>query len=263
MTESFLHSHRFKNDPLGKFFSLALGAHILLAMIAYIISFVFNFQFFESKNKNAEIIQSAVRVDVVGMPKFTVQELKNLDPATTSKGQKADSAPAKAEVESKSDVEFKSTEKKIKLSSLFSSLSNRPVEKAKKIKKKGSVLSAKELNSLALEGNKVSEGQSLVGDSLKGAQGAYIEYVSSMPSYVRPYWKLPSYLLNKELKARIRVFVSQSGRIIKTEIYESRGVPEFDKRALEALKKTGSFPAPDKSIWTRLTSGDVILGFPL
>tara|TARA_Y100000780_G_scaffold232595_1_gene268710 strand:+ start:12830 stop:13621 length:792 start_codon:yes stop_codon:yes gene_type:complete len=263
MTESFLHSNRLKNDSLGKFFSLALSAHVLLAAFAYLISFVFNFQLFESKNKNADVIQSSVRVDVVGMPKFTVQELKNLDPTATSVGQKVDSTPKKAEVESKSDVEFKTTEKKVKLSSLFSSLSKRPVKKAKKRKKKGSVLSAKELNSLALEGNKVSKGQSLVGDSLKGAQGAYIEYVSAMPSYVRPYWKLPSYLLDKGLKARIRVYVSQSGRIIKTEIYESSGVGEFDKRALEALKKTGSFPAPEKSIWTRLTSGDVILGFPL
>ena len=109
----------------------------------------------------------------------------------------------------------------------------------------------------------MSKGQALVGDALKAVQGAYVEYVSAIPAFVRPYWKLPSYLLNKDLRARIRIFVSQDGRIIKTEIYESSGVEEFDRRALGALNKTGSLPAPDKSLWGRLSAGDVILGFPL
>ena len=264
MTETFLHSGRLRKDPLGKFFTLALVVHFSIAILLYLFSNVLDLNLFDKKpNKDIEFVQSAVRVDVVGMPKFTVQELKKLDPSATAEGQKVEIAPKEGVVESKSDVEFKTTEKKVVLSSLFSSLSNRKVDRKVKRKKKGSVLSARELNSLALEGNKVSKGQALVGDALKAVQGAYVEYVSTIPSFVRPYWKLPSYLLDKGLRARIRIYVSQNGKIIKSEIYESSGVEEFDRRALGALNKTGSLPAPDKSLWGRLAAGDVILGFPL
>lgn len=265
MIESGANGRHYREDSLGRFFALALGVHVLFVGAFAALSLLLGLEFFSSeKYEDIELIQSAVRVDVVAMPKLTVQELKNMEPQAPA-ADTEDEAPKAADAQASSEVEFK-TEKKVELSSLLSSLSSRKVEKAKKRKDqkdKGPALSAKELNSLVMEGNKVSKGQALVGDSLGAAQSDFADYVAAIPGHIRPFWKLPSYLLEKELKARIRVFISENGKIIKTQIYESSGVAEFDRRALEALNKAGILPVPEKSIRSRLAAGQVVLGFPL
>ncbi|MEX0798017.1 MAG: energy transducer TonB, partial [Bacteriovoracaceae bacterium] len=269
MTEIFEDSKQFacefpEERSLAKFFLVALSGHAGVVLASVLGAFLLDLGWFQSEPKDAKMVQSAVRVDVVGMPKLTVKELKNMEPDSLSAGQKEPEAPKAAAAPSKSEIEFKKTEtKKVELSSLLGALSSKKVEKAKKRKKKGSSLSQRELNSLMMEGNKVSKGQALVGDSLKEQQGIFLDYVSSLPGHIKPYWRLPSYLLEKELKARIRIYVSENGKVLKASIYESSGVKEFDQRALEAVEKAGSLPAPDKKILSRLTRGDVILGFPL
>ncbi len=251
-----------REEPLKRTFTIALALHILLALLLTAISFLFDMGIFQSTTEEApEFLQTAVRVDVVAMPKLTVQELKNMRPEAPASEAK-DAAPEAKVAESSSETEFKS-EKKVELSSLLSNLSSRKTEKAKKKKNKGSALDSKALSALAMEGNKVSKGQSLVGDALKENQGEFAEYVSGIPAQVRPHWKLPSYLIEKNLKARIRIYISGNGKILKTEIYESSGVDEFDRRALRALKATGILPPPSKNIRSRLASGQVVLGFPL
>lgn len=268
MTETCVNSNarRPEEDSLKKFFLMALGGHAGVVLICGLASLFLDLSWFDGRaNKDLEMIQSAVRVDVVGMPKLTVKELKNMEPDAPASGEKEAAAPkAAAQAPSKSDIEFKKVEaKKVELSSLLGALSSKEVEKSKKPKKKGLSLSKRELNSLMMEGNKVSKGQALVGDSLQQRQGEFLEYVSSLPGHIKPYWRLPSYLLEKNLRARIRIYVSENGKILKTEVYESSGVKEFDQRALGALKKAGGLPVPGKSILSRLARGDVILGFPL
>lgn len=251
-----------REDSLKRTFTIALALHVIIGLLLTGLSFLFDMGIFQSTTEEApEYLQSAVRVDVVAMPKLTVQELKNMSPEAPASASK-DTAPEAKAATSESDTEFK-TEKKVELSSLLSSLSSRKTEKAKKKKNKGPALDSKALNDLAMEGNKVSKGQSLVGDALKENQGEFASYVSSIPARVRPHWKLPSYLIEKDLKARIRIYISENGKILKTEIFESSGVDEFDRRALQALKATGILPAPDKGIRSRLAAGQVVLGFPL
>lgn len=253
-------------ESLGKFFAFALGAHVALIAIGVLASFFFDMDFLSKEDfKKQEIIQSSVRVDVVAMPKFTVQELKKAQPelaANPPAVETAEKSPNEGVADSKSEVEFK-TQKKINLSSLLGNISSKKIKKRAKKKKNAPSLSAKELNSLVMEGNKLSKGQALVGDSLNAAEGVFAEYVASIPSKVRPYWKLPSFLLEQDLRARIRIFISENGKILKTQIYESSGVEEFDRRALEALNNAGLLPVPEKSIRSRLAAGQVVLGFPL
>lgn len=257
------HRARVEEDSLKRFFLLALAAHVAAAALAAGASFFLGMDLFPGEPaKDVQIIQSSVRVDVVAMPKLTVQELKKINPAQSAPSDPVEQTPKEAQAPSKTDVEFK-TEKKVELSSLLSSLSSKRTEKAKKRKKKGPSVAAKELSSLVMEGNRVSKGQALVGDSLQAAQGEFAEYVAALPGHVRPHWKLPSYLMEKELRARIRVYISDNGKIVKTEIYESSGVKEFDRRALSALEKTGILPPPSKSIRSLLAGGQVVLGFPL
>lgn len=265
---SFPHSAKDgAQDPLGRFFALALAAHVVAAGVVAAASFFLDLELFSRDEfEKTEIIQSSVRVDVVAMPKLTVQELKKATPSPPA-SDSADETPEAAEPASSSDVEYKTRsdakKKKVELSSLLKNLSERKTEKARRRKRKGPALSAKELGALVMEGNKVSKGQALVGDSLKQAQGEFAEYVAAIPGHVRPHWKLPSYLIDKGLRARIRVYISENGKILRTEIYQSSGEQEFDRRALRALKKTETLPPPAKTIRSALAAGKVVLGFPL
>mgnify|MGYP000490873941 CR=1 FL=1 len=120
-----------------------------------------------------------------------------------------------------------------------------------------------ELKNLILAGNKISQGTAVTGNGGNNDGGPFVDYISQLPEQVRVYWKLPSYLMNKNLKARVRVYVGSTGQLLRAEIFESSGSPEYDQRAIEAIKASAPFPVPEQNIQSRLSKGDVVLGFPL
>lgn len=268
------------DTDIRKSFAISFGAHVLLLFSAILVT-KFLIGPSSKRNLEIEIIQSSVRVDVVGMPKFTVQELKemqkNAAPAEPeAKPQEA--APQVAEtpkeevkedVIKENDLVVEEQKKKNDFNSLLSSYSS------KKVKKKDTPAPAKVANTvisgkgskiidnLILEGNRVSSGSALVGDITNEASSEFSAYVQAMPEKVRVHWKLPSYLLNQNLKCRIKVYLNSSGNLIKTEVVESSGVDEFDTRAMRAIKDAAPFPNPSKDVGTRLATYGIILGFPI
>lgn len=260
-------THFYQEDKLQKYLMIAVAIHLFVVLSAYLFQQFLGIDWFQNTKaiKEIKIIQSSVRVDVVAMPKFTVQELKKMEIAPPSQDEKNEEVKPSVD-NSKSDLEFKQKAKKVDLSNLLSNLSKKKTAKGKQKKAKGhEKLNAhrSQLRKLVLEGNKVSAGTSLVGDSLAEENTEFSNYVSSLSNFVRPYWKLPSYLLEKDLKCRIRIFIGSNGKILRTQIYESSGVAEFDQKAMTALKQVKVFPAPKKTILTRVAAGDVVLGFPL
>ncbi|MGE3610536.1 MAG: TonB family protein [Bacteriovoracaceae bacterium] len=225
------------------------------------------------KNEDVEIIRASVRVDVVGMPKFTIQELKEMQKSPTApvepevaKGVKEVTKVEAADVIKKDDlvIEEQSKEKKKKsflnLISDYSSVKVSPKESSKGSQSgKGS----KNLDSLILEGNRLSKGTALVGDYSDQANSEFANYVQTLPELIRSHWKLPSYLLDKNLRCRIRIYLSMSGQLIKIEMQESSGQVEFDTRAEKAIRDASPFPKPSEVVGARLTSSGIILGFPL
>ena len=87
----------------SKNFLISFGVHVLFFLLAFaggkVISKVFS-------NGDVEVIRSSVRVDVVGMPKFTVQELKKMQAEPV--------APAEPEVAKGVKEETKTESKKKK-----------------------------------------------------------------------------------------------------------------------------------------------------
>lgn len=249
---------RYSNQSnLKPYLIKAVIFHVSFVVLAIILNYLFSLNLFKFNDADykIEVIQSAVRVDVVGMPKLTVKELKEAVVEAPAKGEEKATEVVKEEAPKDESASF---------SSFLSQYSKKNVDKPKgKTKGSENAIDRKKLNNLVLEGNKVSQGTSLVGDSLKQEMTAYTTYVGNLPNLVRPNWKLPSYLMDKDLKCRVRVFISKTGAIIKTEIHESSGTSEFDQRALRAIKEVGSFPTPPNEIVSRLAAGDVILGFPL
>ncbi len=226
------------------------------------------------KTNDIEIIRSSVRVDVVGMPKFTIQELKEMEknavdlpkePEAVKSPDKVEAKPEESEdVIKKNDLVIEEAAKEKKKKNFLSSLSNYAKKDVKKDTKKGAKdgKANENLKALALEGNRISQGTALTGDYSDQENSEFGGYVQTLPGTIRPYWKLPSHLLSRDLRCRIKIYLNVNGSLMKTELMESSGDPEFDERAIRAIKQS-NFPKPSESVGKRLTNSGIILGFPL
>ena len=254
---------------------VSIGGHALVIAIALLIGKL-SLNIFNDK---VEIINASVRVDVVGMPKYTLQELKELqkemanspvqpaEPAKTVKetveAKKTDTPDVIKEGDLVIKEKSKDTAKaKSSLSNLLANYSDKKVapKDAKKGTKDGT---GKDLAALIIEGNRLSKGSSITGDYSDTENSAYVTYVQTIPAQVKPHWKLPPFLMGKNLRCRVRLYIGQTGQIIKTEIYESSGEPEFDSRAEQALRNAAPFASPTSEVAAQLSRSGVILGFPL
>jgi len=187
---------------------------------------IFKFAFFEEQKK-IKILESAVRVDIVAMPKLTVKDMKSFKiiPLGNYK-------------------EIKLPEKKLKkmvtkdISSLLKKMSKENTDidmnaylkkskKGKKIKKRNAAnkrsvpagLSRKEIKNLIIAGNKLSSGSSLTGKFDIQFDDDFNKYARSLPDWVRPNWLLPSFLSKGKLQCRIQIFLNREGDILRTEIF--------------------------------------------
>lgn len=255
------------DKDFNKNFLYSFAIHLSLFLLSFaggeFISKVF-------KSNDIEIIRSAVRVDVVGMPKFTIQELKKMeanpiiekDPEV-AKGTTQETEKDSEDIIKKDDLVIEEEgKKKASFLNLLSNYSNKKI--AIKASKKGSTtgIDSKSIDTLIIEGNKISKGSALVGDYTDVQNSEFSSYVQNIPGVIRPFWKLPSYLLEKNLRCRIKIFLSAEGKLLKLEVQESSGVSEFDSRAEKAIRES-IFPKPSLEVGARLTSSGIILGFPI
>lgn len=262
---------KIEND-FNKNLLISCGIHLGLLALALLggklVSKVF-------KNNDVEIIRAAVRVDVVGMPKFTVQELKVMqrDAIPTpepevAKGATEESKPVQdtPDVVKKDDLVIQEKGQVVKKSSFLNVLneySNKKVTKKEVAKGEKKGVGNKNLDSLIIEGNRLSKGTALVGDFSDEAGSEFAQYVQTLPDLIRPLFRLPSYLKEKDLRCRIRVFLSQDGKVLKAEVHESSGIEDFDVRARKAIEDAAPFPKPSQAVGVRLASSGIILGFPI
>ncbi len=256
-------------------FLVSFGAHVGLILLSLATGKIVHSVF---KSNDIEIIKSSVRVDVVGMPKFTIQELKDMarqasptipEKVEGPKEETVEKVEETPDVIKKDDIVIeeagKVEEKKKKASflSVLNDYSNKKIapKEQKQGTKNGKAL--KNLDSLVLEGNRLSHGSALVGDYSDEATSEFGAYVQALPGIIRQFWKLPTYLLEKDLRCRIRIYLSASGSVLKLEHVESSGTPEFDARAEQAIRSAAPYPKPTDAVASRLTNSGIILGFPL
>ncbi|EQC50684.1 energy transducer TonB [Bacteriovorax sp. DB6_IX] len=222
-------------------------------------------------SKKMRVIGKAIKVDVVAMPKMTIQELKKMAPAPG----KLDKAPAK-KVTSKGGDEntvFKKENKKKSFADMLKELSQRKVKKAKAQPQKKAQKTAqdsgaggfkgKNLSKILALGNKLSEGNSYTGGAGSNSGDIFDTYATEVSETVRQWWKLPGYLMNKNLSCRVQIYISSRGKLLKYRVIESSGNKDYDDRAVRALQRVGSFPIPQKEIAARVAAGDIALAFPL
>jgi TolA protein len=220
-----------------------------------------------------KLIESSVRVDVVAMPKLTLKELKALPPI--SRGDidaPVEEKVVKKDTINKGDVVLEKKVKKKSFLDMMKNLSNKTAKKEKTKKKKkekkgnknGLNIDSNTLRNLVAEGNKVSKGVAISGTgSSNGDLTEFNLYMSALPAHIRVNWKLPGYLLEKDLKCRIRIFLNKNGKLLKAEVYQSSGEEEFDQRALSAVQKSSPFPSVPSQNAKNALNGEIVLGFPL
>ncbi len=250
----------FTDRTLKGYIQRSLGIHLLIILVLTIFSFIYS----SSSRKrpyNLNLIKSSVRVDVVGMPKLTFQELKALEKiAAKDRSQSESAKPSESMSPKREEQSFQKMLKKISQKKLVSD--KKKAESKGKSNKKLSQTARKKLQNLVLAGNKVSRGSAFTGDvSDKAIEGLAV-YMASLPEKVRPHWRLPSYLKETELRCRVRIFLDDRGKLLKAEILESSGEEEYDQRALEAVQAT-TFPPPEPLYHKQALQGSIVLGFPL
>ncbi|MFZ8933183.1 MAG: TonB C-terminal domain-containing protein [Bacteriovoracaceae bacterium] len=232
------------------------GISFLVHLLIFILFILFSNL---SKNQKIEFVEvlPAVRVDVVAMPKLTLQELKNIKVGD-------ESPPPESKPNDKgSGPEFLKKGKKKSLMDLLKKQANKKVGlKPSKVKKSGKTSTGINLSELILEGNKISKGSAIIGTRAAQANTEVTKYVSSLPDFVRPHWRLPSYLIDLDLNCRIRIFLNSRGELIRSEVFKSSGNKEYDQRAMSAIKLS-QFPDPKGDAKDLAAQGKIILGFPL
>ncbi len=263
-------------EPTGPYFTKSLGAHVALFALSLLVGRILAMTGLMPSllGEKVTIVESVVRVDLVAMPKMTLQELKALDMATVKAGpenvtpEEAPKEKETAEVDAKDPEQPTLNEgpKKKALSDMLKELGKKKVSTKGRPEKDQSKIDSSlkgKFAQLAAEGNKLSKGGSLTG-ATAGEAGPFRVYISTLPDVVRPFWKLPSYLLGQGLTCRIRLYLSASGDLKSATIFQSSGNSEYDQKALEAVRRSAPFPAPDDDeVVARAVKGEIVLGFPL
>ena len=248
------------------FYSMqSFGIHVLLIVIAMAFAKITWDRLEEKRAENIQLVQSSVRVDVVAMPEMTLKELKTFEESPVEQEVAPAAKVAEPEVTTPDQPEYVKETKKQDFAAMLKNLSQKKEEEKptkKPTKKEATLFDNQKLQKLVAAGNKISAGAALVGGSGEAATGVYAEYLGAMPAAVKPYWRLPSYLANQDLKARVRVYIRQDGSLIKAELYESSGVDEYDQRAMDAVKRASFKPMPE-GYGPRGVAGEIVLGFPL
>lgn len=272
-------SSQFRSELSSKDIIISVVFHALLITAGIVMSYDTYQQKKEKllliKKKN-RIVESAVRVDVVSMPKLTVKELKEIKRVAPAEEVKPVKVEAKVEKASAKQEEAASAD----FQNLLKTLSQEKIDlkKVKKKQKEKAQVKAKskeeiarekqrrdELKKLVLEGNKISQGNQVFSDKTttkKQKQNLEI-YAQNMTTLIQPYWSLPNHLLNKDLSCQIRVYISENGDLLKTVIYKKSGNNEFDQRAVLAVERAAPFGIPPREVRSSLVNGEILLGFPL
>lgn len=229
---------------------------------------------------------SSVRVDMVGLPDLTVNELKEISaipqkepvaapseskesstPVETVKPEKADdtnnddaiaikeSGKIKKNIKKNLAKKNESKDKSKKFLSSLSSLANQDVKTTSNLKRS--------LSGYVLKGNVIQKGTSSFGQSGASDPNEWISYGYEVVESIKPNWKLPYYLLKEKLMCRVRIYLDKEGTLTKWEYLSSSPNPEFNAAAVDSILKTKDFPLPNPSLLSRIARGELVIGFPL
>lgn len=250
-------SSHFNEEPLSKPFVISIGAHLLLAAI-----FGIKIAFFEEPEID---LTQAIRVDMVGLPEKMTELPKPAEKSTESAPEKA--LPEKQEPKT---VAKEEKEPEIQLNSEKKS-DSKAVEKTK-AKQSDAIAKLKQMQALeslnkitnsatpapVFKGAVITPGTSLTGL----AKLQHQSYIADLDQHIKSNWALPEWLLNKNLKAQIRVYLDSKGQILNRKIVRSSGNPAYDAEVIATVERSAPFPAPPEKFTAIVSIDGILIGFP-
>lgn len=220
--------------------------------------------------------KTAIRVDMVGLPSLTRQEIEKLDltqeatkPPSMDSGK--DTETVEAAQPSKDvmklpdaeglkkpgeDIAKKTREEKLKAAkdTLKKELSAEARRKAL-MQKLGS---GNTEGRASVEGNIISKGYAASGTVASEMEA----YQGTLRGHIRKFWDVPSWMNATTLKARILIRLSFDGRIVSKEFLSKSGNDEFDRYVDQTISSAEPFPAPPELLKRSMLEEGVEWGFP-
>lgn len=139
------------------------------------------------------------------------------------------------------------------------------VEKKKRLDREAKINSEKDkLKRLeekarqAIRGNQVNQGTSLDGVMDK-TFNAYLGHVSEK---IKSNWALPTWLQSRNLRASVRIYIDEQGRISRFLFTQKSPDESFDNYVADAIKKS-TFAPPPAEMARLLGNSGIEVAFPL
>jgi colicin import membrane protein len=263
-----------KEEAMSKALGFSLIAHGLIVALFTVKAFLMP--------EEALDYQSAIRVDIVGLPE-KYDPNKVLPPEPTSKveekqkEQTKEEAPPPKKIEdvkepvknqpvpvakptknadadainlNKTKAKQADALKKLKAMSALEEIAN---EVGKGEKKKN-----QESSSKLIRGNVIASGSDLTGLS----KLQHDSYIGVIDRHVKKFWAIPQWLANKNLKAQARIKIDDEGNIIEKTIAKSSGNSSYDDAVLETIEEASPFPKPPDKFARLVNIEGILLGFP-
>ena len=227
----------------------------------------------EAKLRAQREVRSAIRVDMVDLPKLKLTDLQNVD--------------LTKEVDSNAGAEKKPEEAAPSPTAMIDKTKTPPKEDPKKVAKdsesgKKAHDRIKELQERmrgeqrrremiaklkagksgegrqALGGNIVSEGYSTSGDVATDVD----VYNGKARAHVQRHWNVPGWMQASKLRARILVKIAPDGRVVSKDFLTRSGNVEFDHYVDRSIEMADPFPAPPETLKRTYMEDGVEWGFP-
>lgn len=250
------------DEPLNKAVITSVAAHLLV--VAF---FVVKAVFLPDESLDYE---SAIRVDIVGLPE-KYDPNKKIEPAPPKEEPKAE--PVKEEKakpqpapKPKPVIEKAPEPDTINLNRTKSKQAEalkklKALEALEQIEKEvGDGESKKNKKQIyqQLKGNVISQGSQLSG--LNKLQ--HENYISTIDTHVKQYWKIPQWLAKKSLRAQARIKIDESGNVIEKVLLRSSGNGSYDDAVMETISNASPFPKPPAKFVSLVGGEGILLGFP-
>lgn len=271
---------RPQEEEPKSFFRHGFKSSIVLhtALIVWLLAYwaVEKFLPYTEKEKKVMRPKQSIRVDVVDLPTLKMQELNSVD---LSKEASSNVKPEKKEEvvtpAPPSPTVMKLPDDKSTLIKKDSKDTKKPEDKSRLAEiqkglraeaKRQEILSKfkKEVNADSsnkrpvLGGNIISKGGSVHG----GVADESEEYTALITTHVQKFWAQPVFSAGTNLRARVLVKLSPTGRVLSKELIRSSGRKEFDTSAMEAVEAADPFPAPPDVLKRIALQGGLECGFP-
>jgi colicin import membrane protein len=250
---------------LSRSLGISLGAHLLVGAVLTLKAFLFPSEPLR--------IESAIRVDIVGLPDKSPQ-LPTAPPPPQAEAPPPPPPPAQLPPRDLAPppppppavVVLKPTpgptpkERTAKELRQDQSAALKKLEAIAKLERQARAdAAAKAAAAMAqarpLQGNQVSRGGSLSGLTRLD----HDTYLSTLEQKIRTAWRPPKYLAKNGLKVKVLVHIDAQGAVIKKAILQSSGNPVFDESALQAIDSIAPFPQPPSSLAGLLLTSGLLL----